>query len=138
MGTFDMNAVMEGLGVALEQITGLRVFDHPADQLEPPAAVVGLPTEIPYDNTKARGSDRATFPVFVVVGGSFSRSATKALGPYVAGSGPKSIKAAIEADRTLGGSCATLSVGPGRTDGSGITVNGVRYTGAIFDVEVWT
>lgn len=138
MGTFDLDAVMEGIGVRLETIAGLRVFDYPADTVAPPAAVVGLPTVIPYDNTKGRGSDRATIPVFVVVGPSDSRVARSALSPYVAGAGAQSIKAAIEADRTLGGACATLAVAPARTDGSGITVNGVRYTGAIFDVEVWT
>lgn len=138
MGTLDLNAVMDGLGVRLATITGLRPFDYPADELTPPAAVVGLPTEVPYDNTKSRGQDRATFPVFVVVGGAFSRATRDALGPYLAGAGAQSIKAAIEGDRTLGGACATLHVHNARTDGSGITVNGVRYTGAIFEVEVWT
>lgn len=131
-----MNAVMDGLGVALAAISGLRVFDYPADKLDPPAAVVGFPTEIAWDYTKGRGSDRATFPVFVVVGGAFSRPARDALGPYLAGSGAQSIKAALEADRTLAGACATLSVAQARSDGSGITVNGVPYAGAIFDVEV--
>lgn len=138
MSALDLNAVMDGLGVRLATISGLRVFDYPTDQLEPPAAVVGLPTEIAYDYSKARGFDRATFPVFVVVGGAFARAARDALGPYLAGSGPQSIKAAIEGDRTLAGACATLGVAVGRSDGSGITVNGVRYTGAIFEVEVTT
>lgn len=136
MSTLDLNAVMDGLGVRLATISGLRVFDYPTDQLEPPAAVVGLPLEVAYDYTKGRGSDRALFPVFVVVGGAFARAARDALGPYLAGAGSSSIKAAIEADRTLAGACATLGVANVRSDGSGITVNGVRYTGAIFEVEV--
>lgn len=136
MGTLNMNAVMDGLGAALATISNLRVFDYPADTVHPPAAVVGLPTEVPYDVSKARGFDQATFPVFVVVGGAFSRPARDALGPYLDGAGAKSVKAAIETDRTLGGACSTLRVRNGRTDGSGITVAGVRYTGAIFEVEV--
>lgn len=138
MATLDLNAVMDGLGVALATITGLRVFDYPVEKFDPPAAVVGLPTEVPYDNTKARGQDRATFPVFVAVGGAFERAARDALAPYVAGAGASSIKAALQADRTLGGACGTLQVRAARSDGSGITVNGVRYTGAVFEVEVWT
>lgn len=136
MPPLNLNAVMDGLGVRLATITGLRVYDYPADTVNPPAAVVGLPTEIPYDSSKARGFDRAVLPVFVIVGSAFSRAARDALGPYLAGSGHQSIKAAIEADRSLGGACSTLGVSIARTDGSGITVNGVRYTGAIFDVEV--
>lgn len=138
MGALDVNAVMDALGVALDTIDDLRVFDYPADTLDPPAAVVGLPTEIAYDYSKARGSDRATFPVFVAVGGAFSQDSRDLLGPYLKGSGAKSIKAVLEADRTLGGACATLGVAVARSDGSGITVNGVRYTGAIFEVEVTT
>lgn len=136
MGTLNLNAVMDGLGVALDVIDPLRVFDYPADALVPPAAVVGLPTEVAYDYTKARGSDRATFPIFVVVGEPFSRNARDALAPYLAGAGAQSIKTALEADRTLAGACATLGVVAVRSDGSGITVNGVPYTGAIFEVEV--
>lgn len=136
MGTLDVNAVMNGIGVRLATITNLRVFDYPTEVLDPPAAVVGLPTEVAYDYSKARGSDRAVFPVFVVVGGAFSQDARDALGPYLAGAGAQSIKTALEGDRTLGGACGTLGVAVARSDGSGITVNGVRYTGALFEVEV--
>lgn len=138
MAPLDLNAVMDGLGVRLATISDLRVDDYPADTVNPPAVVVGLPTETAYDFSKARGFDQATFPVFVIVGSAFSRAARDALGPYLAGTGDQSIKAAIEGDRTLGGACSTLRVKNARTDGSGITVNGVRYTGAIFEVEVTT
>lgn len=138
MAPIDVNAVMDAIGVRLATISGLRVFDYPADTVNPPAAVVGLPTEVIYDISKARGFDMATIPVFVLVGSPFSRAARDALVPYLAGSGAQSVKTAIEADETLSGACSALRVTGVRTDGSGITVNGIQYMGAILEVEVWS
>lgn len=105
----DITAVREGVGTALATIVGLRVADHVAGQVNPPQALVGLP-RVEFDNTAARGSDVVYLDVRVFVAGSYNRTASDALSGFLAGSGAQSIKAAVEADPTLSGSCDTVRV----------------------------
>lgn len=134
MATLNLNAVMDGLGVRLTAIAGLRVYDHAADAAAPPAAIVGMPVEGDYDYTKMRGSDRVVLPITVLVGKVSDRAARDALSDYVAGAGSKSVKAAIETDRTLAGVAQTTAVR--FPDINIVTLNGIDYWGAVFSVEV--
>ena len=129
-----MGAVMDGLGVRLATITGLRVYDYQADNVSPPAAVVALPQSLDYDHTMARGTDRATFPVHVLVGKVSDRASRDALAAYLAASGAKSIKAAIEADKTLAGAAATTRVMSAAV--SVMTVAAVEHLAATFQIDV--
>lgn len=131
--SLSVGAVMDGLGVRLASISGLRTYDYPADAVAVPAAVVLFP-ELSYDDTMARGADRATFQVLVLVGKASDRSARDALALYLNGTGAKSIKTVIEADRTLGGSAQTTRVTEARVET--FTVGGADYLGARFTVEV--
>lgn len=130
---FDVNAVMNGVGTRLATIAGLTVFDFIADNMSPPAAMVGLP-DVAYDSTMARGSDDGTITVFVFVSRADAESARDELSAYMAGSGSKSIKAAIEADTTLNGSAHTARVVSATSDL--ITVGGVDYLAAEFTINV--
>lgn len=134
MSAADVNTVMDAVGTALATITGLRVFDFAADGGSPPLASVGLPTEVTYDFTKGRGSDHLVLPITVLVGKVVDRSARDALAAYLAGSGAKSIKAAV--DGNLGGACQTCRVRSARVDI--VTLSGVEMLGATFDVAVVT
>lgn len=92
----------EGLETRLGTIDGLRVIDHLADDINPPAAVI-LPPVIPdYRDDLGVGSVTATFPVLLVVPATLARQQLD-LYAYLDRSGPLSIFATIEADRTLGG-----------------------------------
>lgn len=98
----NLNTAMDTLGVALSGITGLRVYDYLADNVSVPAAVVGLPQPLTYDHTHARGiggCDRATFPVYVVVGKVSDRAARDQLAVYCDGTAAAtvSVKAALDA-----------------------------------------
>lgn len=93
--SLDINAAMDAIGVALATVTGLRVFDFRPDNAQPPFAFVDYPT-VTYDHTKARGTDRAIFPVLVGVGNPSDRSARDQISAYV-GSGSSSIKTALDA-----------------------------------------
>lgn len=128
----DVNAVMDALGARLGTISGLRVFDYATETASPPAAVVGIPVEFDYDFTKGGGSDRAVFPVTVLVGAVSARSARDALGAYAAGSGASSVKAAV--DGNLGAVAQTARVMTARVES--VQLNGVDYLAAVFDVEV--
>jgi hypothetical protein len=127
-------AVRAGLATALDTITGLRVFDHVPDSLSPPAAVIE-PVEVLFDEAMVRGLDKYRAFVLVVVGRMSERSASDRLDLYLAGSGASSVKAAIEADKTLGGACDTLQV----TDANprAVTVSGVEMLSYRFGVDIY-
>lgn len=125
---------MGGLATRLETISGLRVFAHPPDNLTPPAAVVAFPDGIEYDTTMARGADRLSVPVHVLVGRVSDRSAANELGLYLSAPGAKSVKAAIEADKTLGGAAQTTCVTDANVEI--FTVAGVDYLAATFTADV--
>ena len=130
--SLDLNATMDAIGARLLTITGLRVFDFTTNSITPPAAVVGLP-EVTYDNTKARGVDRAVFPVHVLVSKVSDKAARDKLSTYVAGTGAASVKAAI--DGTLGGTVQHARVATATT--SYMTVGSVDYLAVTFQVEVY-
>lgn len=131
-----LNATMDALGVRLDTIPGLRVFDYPPDQIPVPAAVVGYPEAIDYDRAYQAGADAATFPIHVLVGKVSDRASRDAIGPYVARSGASSVKTVLEADPTLAGAIDSLRVV--RATFSTMTAGGVDYLAATFDVEVYS
>lgn len=92
----DINAVMEEVAEQLDTIDGLRVHTEPPGTVNPPAAVLVFP-DITFDATYGRGMDRLSLPVVLVISKAVSRVSRKQVTPYVSGSGPKSIKAVIEA-----------------------------------------
>jgi hypothetical protein len=134
MAALDLNTVMDAIGTRLLTISGLRVYDFSADQVAVPAGVVGLPETVEYDSTFARGSDRIVIPVHLMVSKVSDRSGRDALAPYVAGTGTKSIKAAV--DGTLGGTVQTARVMSATPQT--FTVAGVDYLGASFRVEAYS
>jgi hypothetical protein len=101
--------VRNGLKTNLTTITGLRCFDIIPDSVPLPAAVVGQ-LDLTFDTSMARGLDTAEIEILLIVGRMSERAGQNKLDGYLAGSGSSSIKAAIEADKTLGGACSTLRV----------------------------
>lgn len=130
-----MNATMDAIGTALTAISGLRVFDYPTDLAQFPCAVVGLPTQGFYDEVVRRATDKAVFPVIVMVGALSDRSARDQLSAYLAGTGASSVVTAL--DGTLGGVVEVCRV-TGWTTETRMSANGVDLlVGATFEVEVW-
>jgi hypothetical protein len=80
-----------------------------------------------YDNYQAY--------VLVIVGRMSDRSSSDRLDAYLAPSGSQSVKAAIEADKTLGGACSSLIV----TDAMprSVVVSGVEMSAYRFGVEIY-
>lgn len=105
----NVSSVRDGIKTRLQTISGLRVWDVIPDQVTPPGAVVGQ-LDFTFDIDNARGVDLANVDVYVIVQRMDARSGQNKLDGYLAGSGSSSIKAAIEGDRTLGGTVNTLRV----------------------------
>lgn len=124
----------DGLETRLTTITGLRVFDHVPDNFAPPCAFV-LPDTINYWEGFSGGDAQHRWTVTVIVGRTADRAAQRSLFEYISYSGTKSVRAAIEADRTLGGVCQTLLVE--RADNIRMLTQGdANYLAADFAVRI--
>lgn len=130
----DLNATLDAIGVRLATIPGLRVYDYPPDSVAVPAAVVGFPDSVTYDETMARGTDSTVIPVTVLVQKVSDRASRDVLAAYLGGVGAASIKAAV--DGNLGGVVKDARVASGEAV-SPVIVNGVEYGAAQFLVEVF-
>ncbi len=130
-----LSAILDALAAALEAIPGLRGYAYVPDVLAPPAAVVQLPTAIDFDVTWGRGADAYRVPVLLVVGAASYRAAHAALASYLDAAGPTSVKAAVEADSTLGGLVDDARVV--RADGIGsYSFGATEYAGALFTIAI--
>jgi hypothetical protein len=126
-----------GLETRLNTITGINVTGYHADKVSVPAAAVGLPEEIEYHLTMASGFTRDEFVIRVYVTRATDRSAQADLAAYLAETGSKSVKAAVEADKTLGLADTDAVVTGARNIGV-YTVGDTDYIGAEFVVQVTT
>jgi hypothetical protein len=121
--------VRDALKTRLQTISGLRVYELIPEPITPPCAVVGQ-LDFTFDIDNARGLDQANVDIYVIVQRFSERAGQDKLDGYLAGTGATSIKAAIEGDRTLGGTCQTLRVigaESGTYDSQSITFLSYRY-----------
>jgi hypothetical protein len=130
----SVSAIRDGLRARLATISGLRAYARLQGDIEVPGAVV-VPSGGTYDSTMGRGSDDMVFEVRLAVSRADDRTAQELLDQYLAGAGAKSVKAAIEADKTLGGVVDFARVA-GWDDYGDVTVAGVQYFGTTLTVEV--
>jgi len=129
-----VSAAAAGLKTQLATISGLRVYDYVPDTVAVPMATVMIDT-VTYHNAFAGGDPIYSFTDMVLVARTSERTAQSKLDAYVSWDGSASIRAAIEADKTLGGVVQTLIV----EDTSNIQVvqvNDVTYLGVDFSVVV--
>jgi hypothetical protein len=124
--------VMDGLAAALDTIPKLRPYPYWATRVTAPAAVVGWPDPLTYDDTMARGMDSLELPVIVLVGAVDARSSRDALAAYAQGAGPSSVKAAIDEHTTTAWDTARVM----RAEFGVITVAGVEYLAGTFHVHL--
>lgn len=129
----NIGDVMDQLGTALEGIDGLRVFPYNADKVNPPAAVVAWPDPLTYDDTMARGADRMTLHLFVLVGRFDARTTRDRLSAYLDGSGASSVKAAVEGGTYT--ACDSVRVTEATVDS--YTSGGVDLLGADFTLDIY-
>lgn len=100
----DIGDLREGLSGALDQVDGLRSSDLLLDQINPPVAMI-QPEPFDFDAVLGSGED-PVFRITILVSRTSERGAQKKLDSFLAFTGPTSIKAALEQDKTLSGVCA--------------------------------
>lgn len=128
------STVRTNLKTALSTITGMRVFDYVPDSTNIPTnnafAIVGQ-LSMNYDYTLNRGFDSASCQIIVVVGRMSEKDGQARLDGLLASSGSTSIKAAVEADKTLSGAVQTLrvvSASPGTITSANIDYLSYQYS----------
>lgn len=102
----------------------------------PPTLQV-FPAEVEYDASMARGFDRWTLTVQAYVGSQTDKGAQLKLDTLLAPSGASSVKARVEADRTLGGvvdDCRVVGCSGYRVY---VHPNGTAVLGAEWTVELY-
>ena len=102
-----VSQVATGLANNLATISGLRTSAFQPEQLNPPFAFPTL-NRIEYHRAFQGGDVVMDWTVNVIVGRYVDRNAFATLDGFLSYSGATSIRAAIEADKTLGGVCQTL------------------------------
>ena len=129
------NKGLDSLAAKLATISGLRTAALIPEDPKPPVAVVTFDS-VNYDTSMGRGLDEYTFRVILVIGRVNTRGAEQNLDAFLSGSGSKSVKAAIESDRTLGGEANDLRVTTG-TNLREVVVSEATYLASDFVITVY-
>jgi hypothetical protein len=121
-----------GIATNLATISGLRTAATVPDNPNPPIAIV-VPQTVNYDDTFQRGMQTYQFTVLVIVGRVDERTAQNNLDAFVSSTGTKSIKLAVEKDKSLGGKAFDVRVSEMRNYGQ-VSIGEVTYLSAEFNV----
>jgi hypothetical protein len=133
--TATITQVKTGLAARLATITGLRTYAYQPDQLNAPMAYSNLNT-ITYHRTFG-GMTEQEYTVTVIVARATERTAEASVDGYTAYEGTTSVRAAIEADRTLGGVVDDLIV-ESATGIQSVSANDTEYLSVDFVVRVYS
>lgn len=131
----DIDAVASGIKTALETIPTLkgRVWEYVPERVTVPCAVVALGGG---DWETMDDAERVDWQILVLVSLASAKDAQKRLRAYLRRDGAESLKAALEADETLGGACATDNAGPWETP-DGYDLGGQSYLGVILNLQTF-
>lgn len=131
--------IRDGLKTRLETITGVRPYDTVPDKPEVPCAIVVPAPDgvVDYHTTMNDGLVTWRFDIIVLVSRTSDRGGQDKLDGYINPSGSTSIKAAIEADRTLAAAVYDAHV-TGVSEYGSFEFNAIEYFGARFAVTVFS
>lgn len=131
-----ISTLRAGIAKNLSNIVGLREAGtgFVAPTINPPYALI-QPSTVDYHKTFHNGMCDYSFVVTVIVGQASERTAQALLDQFCDSSGDKSIRQAIELDRTLDGQAFDCVVTAMRNYGS-IAIGENNYLAAEFDVVV--
>jgi len=131
----NITDIRQGIETNLETITGFRAYSEIPENPQVPCGVVVL-NSVDYDQAFQRGLTELSFNITVIVGRFSVQQAQENLNEY-AGNGSKSIKTAVQSDRTLGGA-AVDTVLTSMNSISALDLNdGNNYLGMEFSVTVY-
>lgn len=126
---------MAAIETRLQTISGLRTAPFVPNQVNPPQAVVPVPSIPNYHGAFAHGSMVFDISIWVLVSSASDRAGQTALALYMSPSGAQSVHLAIEADKTLGGTVSDCIVKSYRTLGND-EVGAIGYYGGEFILQV--
>lgn len=129
--------IRSGLVTRLQTISGLQVYGHEPGQITPPAAVIVTPA-IEYHRSfnSAEALKTFQFRVMVLVAQGLIDEGAASLDTYADPGSSTSVRAAIEADSTLGGVAESLIVESFRPLNAE-EVASLQYWGGEFSVTVY-
>jgi hypothetical protein len=131
----NLAGVIDDVRSALGTVPGLRVADWGAPKISTPAALVLPPEKIEFGATYGDTCDR--YPdlwVMVLVDDPTNWRAYRELAPFVNGSGPSSVRAAIEGFAYT--SCDPQTVNVVSAEFDVVKYAGVSYLAAIFHTDL--
>jgi hypothetical protein len=129
----SVSLIRQGLATNLATIPGLRTAAEVPDLPNPPIAIVAL-NSVTYDRAYANGMTSYSFTITVIVGRAAEREAQRTLDTYIS-TGNKSVKFAVESDKTLGGNAYDCRVVSMDSVGS-LNISDTTYLAADFTVTV--
>jgi hypothetical protein len=129
----SISLIRQGLATNLGTIPGLRTAAEVPDLPNPPIAIVAL-NSVTYDRAFANGMTSYSFTITVIVGRAAEREAQRTLDTYIS-TGNKSVKFAVESDKTLGGNAYDCRVVSMDSVGS-LNISDTTYLAADFTVTV--
>jgi hypothetical protein len=129
----SISLIRQGLATNLATIPGLRTAAEVPDLPNPPIAIVAL-NSVTYDRAYANGMTSYSFTITVIVGRAAEREAQRTLDTYIS-TGNRSIKFAVESDKTLGGNAYDCRVVSMDSVGS-LNISDTTYLAADFTVTV--
>ena len=131
----DLVTIMQALESALQTIPNVRTSAYLPDTITPPILVVG-DSSITYHASAGTGSTPIEVVVHAIVARPSERPAIELLEAFMSRSGDSSVIAAVEADRTLGGTVSSVTVkkaGPS----SQLEIEGVVYLSLPFEIQIY-
>ena len=132
----NITDIRQGIEDNLETVSGLRAYSEIPDNPVTPCAVITL-NNISYDQAFQKGLTEFSFNITVIVGRFSVVQAQQNLNDYANNDGDKSIKTAIESDRSLSGSAVDVRV-VSMDSISALDLNdGNNYLGMEFSVTVY-
>jgi hypothetical protein len=123
------------LATNLGTISGIRTYADIPDNPMMPAAVVGLQS-VSYNQAMARGLTEYNFVVTVIFGRVATSQAQRSMDQLIDDEGGRSIKTAIESDKTLDGNAFDVRVSE-MTNIQSVTIGDITYLTADFAVIVY-
>lgn len=127
--------IMQAIETRVDTIDGLRTKDHSPGEISPPCAIVAVPPVPTYHGTFGGAKFPIRPTITVLTGNTLDRVGQHKLAGYANPTGETSIKAAIEADKTLGGivdDCFVVSFRPLGLE----EVGAIGYFGGLFELSV--
>jgi hypothetical protein len=130
-----ITAIKTALAANIGTISGLRTSPEVPDNPNPPQAVIQLQS-VNYDGAFQQGLTTYNFLVSVIVGRVDERNAQQNLDAYASSSGSKSIKLAVQSDKSLNGTAFDVRVTDMTNIGT-VLLSDATYLAADFVVTVY-